>query len=105
MCNCKTCAVLYAVFADYGKSNSLVTVNIINLVACIVFSLCVIFGKASFFNKLNSVAYSLTLNLLIVEEFFITLAEFISFFDFSFCKRLNALGLFHHNFFFEFCCF
>ena len=62
MCNCKTRAVLYAVFADYRKSNRLVTVDIINLVACLVLGVCVILRKACLLCKLNCVAYSLTLN-------------------------------------------
>ena len=62
MCNCKACAVLYAVFADNCKRNSLVTVDIINLVACLVLGVCVILRKACFLCKLNCVAYSLTLN-------------------------------------------
>ena len=62
MRNCKTCAVFYAVFADNRKGNSLVTVYIINLVACLVLGLCVILRTACLFCKLNGLAHSLTLN-------------------------------------------
>jgi hypothetical protein len=62
MSDCKLCTVLNAVFADYNKCNSLVTIYIIELVACLVFFVLLIFSKTCFFCKLNSIANSLTLN-------------------------------------------
>ena len=95
--DCKTRAVLHAVFADYSQCDRLAAVDEINLVACLVFRLGVVLGKALSLCLFERLGDSLALYGRGVEKALIALAELVRARDFLGVERLYTLVFTEHN--------
>ena len=97
MGDCKTRTVIHAVFADYGKRDRLAAVDEINLVACLVFRLGVVLGKAFSLCLCESLGNCLTLYGRSIEKALVALAELVRARDFIGGERLYTLVFTEHN--------
>ena len=97
MGDCKTRAVLHAVFADYSQCDRLAAVDEINLVARLVFRPGVVLGKAFSLCLCKSLGDSLTFYRRSIEKALVALTELVRARDFLGGERLYTLVFTEHN--------